>query len=56
MLTSMDEITGTSVAPVVPWAAVGSALLVALVVPPLVGLLPARWAARLDIVDAVRYE
>ncbi|HEY3368551.1 MAG TPA: ABC transporter permease [Symbiobacteriaceae bacterium] len=56
MTSSMEFINGSSVHPVMGWGAVGSGLLVALLLAPLVGLLPARWAARLDVVDALRYE
>ena len=49
-------INGMSFAFTIDWASVGLALVVALVVAPLVGALPARWAARLDVVEALQYE
>ncbi|HLN63471.1 MAG TPA: hypothetical protein VK464_18190 [Symbiobacteriaceae bacterium] len=41
---------------VFPWGTLATATAVALLLGPLVGLLPARWAARLDVVEALRYE
>lgn len=49
-------INGVSLDWTTPWAYLGTALLTALVLAPLAGLLPARWASRLDVVDALRYE
>ena len=56
MVASSQELTGIQVDAVVPWAALLSGLLVALVIAPLAGALPARWAGRMDIVEALRYE
>lgn len=56
MVSSLERVNGSSSVWTVDWTAVGSALVVALVIAPLVGMLPARWASRLDVVDALRYE
>ncbi len=39
-----------------PWVPVATAVAVAVLLAPLAGLLPARWAARMDVVEALRYE
>jgi len=60
--TIIDEIhqrplgTGFPADFAVPWLQISMALVAALVLAPLVGLLPARWAARMEIVEALRYE
>lgn len=56
MVPSMEIVNGTSTEWTIDWTAVLSALVVALLLAPLVGLLPARWASRLEVVDALRYE
>jgi putative ABC transport system permease protein len=56
MTASMEFINGNSAELIIGWGAVGMALVVALLLAPLVSLLPARYAARLEIVDALRYE
>ena len=40
----------------VPWIPIGTAVAAALLLAPLDGMLPALWAARMDVVDALRYE
>lgn len=56
MVASSEFINGASTHWVLDWGSLGVAAVVALVLAPLAGLLPARWAARLDVVDALRYE
>lgn len=56
MTASVEFINGNSSETIIGWGAIGTALGVALLLAPLVGLLPARWAARLEIVEALRYE
>lgn len=56
MTASMEFINGNNSETIIGWGAVGTALAVALLLAPLVSLLPARWAARLEVVDALRYE
>ncbi|HEY8346203.1 MAG TPA: FtsX-like permease family protein [Symbiobacteriaceae bacterium] len=56
MVATSHYINGASTEWVVDWASLGMAAAVALLLAPLAGLLPARWAARLDVVDALRYE
>lgn len=56
MTASMQYINAPAADMVIAWGAVGMAAAVALLLAPAVGLLPARWAARLDVVDALRYE
>ncbi|MBI4492683.1 MAG: ABC transporter permease [Chloroflexi bacterium] len=55
-VASTEFISGAAMELVAPWRLLGMAVGVALLLAPLVGLLPARWAARLDVVDALRYE
>ncbi|MFZ5818066.1 MAG: FtsX-like permease family protein [Bacillota bacterium] len=56
MVPALEFVNGAGTEWTVDGEAVLSALLVSLLLAPLVGLLPARWAARLDVVDALRYE
>jgi putative ABC transport system permease protein len=53
---SSEVLTGFPADLAVPWVQIGMALVAALVLAPLVGLLPARWAASMEIVEALRYE
>ena len=55
-INSGNLIGGFPADPMIPWVQIGMALAAALVLAPLVSLLPARWAARLEVVDALRYE
>ncbi|WP_374712595.1 FtsX-like permease family protein [Symbiobacterium terraclitae] len=56
MVASSELINGATMHWVLDWGSLGTAAVVALILAPLSGLLPARWAARLDVVDALRYE
>lgn len=56
MVTLSKYGTGAAADMVVAWGTLGMAAAVALVLAPAVGLLPARWAARMDVVEALRYE
>ncbi len=56
MVQSSQQFNGTAVDLRFPWVATLTALGVALILAPMVGLLPARWAARMDVVEALRYE
>jgi len=56
MTTSTEFINGTSSDWIISWSSIGMAAGVSLLLAPLVGFLPARWAARMDVVDALRYE
>lgn len=56
MVASMERINGANTIWTINTTAVVSAVLIALFLAPLAGLLPARWASRLDVVDALRYE
>lgn len=55
-VAAAELINGTSIDLVFSLAPAVQAIVVALILAPLAGLVPARWAARLDIVDALRYE
>ena len=55
-INSGNLLRGFPADPMIPWVQIGMAVAVALFLAPLVSLLPARWAARLDVVDALRYE
>ncbi len=56
MVNSTEFTSGFSSDMVINWGSIGLACGIALVLAPAVGLLPARWASRLDVVDALRYE
>lgn len=56
MVAASQYINGAATEWVVDWGSLAMAAAVALLLAPLAGLLPARWAARLDVVDALRYE
>nr|PZN71765.1 MAG: hypothetical protein DIU55_07940 [Bacillota bacterium] len=56
MVATSHYINGASADWVLDWPSLALAAAVALLLGPLAGLLPARWAARLDVVDALRYE
>ena len=56
MVASAEQVSGTAVDPAAPWVALATAGAVSLLLGPLVALLPARQAGRLDIVDALSYE
>ncbi|HYF80403.1 MAG TPA: FtsX-like permease family protein [Symbiobacteriaceae bacterium] len=54
--SSSQYINGATVRLVLDPTTIATAVGVAVVLAPLAGLLPARWAARLDVVEALRYE
>ncbi|HYG56523.1 MAG TPA: ABC transporter permease, partial [Symbiobacteriaceae bacterium] len=56
MTASSEAINGASSQMAIAWGAIGLAIAVSLVMAPLVGFLPARWASRVDVVEALRYE
>jgi putative ABC transport system permease protein len=56
MVQSSEFINGANVDWVIAWGAIGIALAVAALAAPAVGLLPAHWASRMDVVEALRYE
>jgi len=56
MVASLEMVNGISAAWTLDGATLVSALVVSLLLAPLIGLLPARWASRLDVVEALRYE
>jgi putative ABC transport system permease protein len=51
-----EFINGTTLDWLFPWGPVVTAVVVAVLLAPLAGLLPARRVARLDVVEALRYE
>lgn len=56
MVQSSEFISGANADQVIPWGVIGMALAVAALAAPAVGLLPARWASRMDVVEALRFE
>jgi putative ABC transport system permease protein len=56
MSSSTQFINGATTLFVVDWGSIAAAATVAVVLAPLVGLLPARWASRLNVVEALRDE
>ncbi|MBI2874155.1 MAG: ABC transporter permease [Firmicutes bacterium] len=56
MVQTNELINGAAVDFMISWSTIATSLLVALILAPLVGMLPARRAARLDVVEALQYE
>lgn len=56
MVSTNESINGASSDWVVPWTALITGAAVALLLAPSAGFLPARWASRMDVVEALRYE
>lgn len=56
MVSTNESINGANADMTMAWGSLLTAVAVAVLLAPAVGWLPARWAARLDVVEALRYE